>query len=158
MHNFINPADLHLGKKLFSKYGNSSLFCMSWSTLEELSSSCSFWILFGTFNFHHLDLCNLMSPSQSAPTISVYQVDQIFFKGLELKEKDPKNRLQKAGCKKLIQKEKRQHGLFSFWITKTLFFCTLLFATYFLDLFFSGSQTHTAGWDTIFSHIYLLKR
>jgi hypothetical protein len=55
-----------------------------------------------------------MSPSQSAPTISVYQVDQIFFKGLELKEKDPKNRLQKAGCKKLIQKEKRQHGLFSF--------------------------------------------
>ena len=40
------------------------------------------------------------------------------------------------GCKKqgaknkviVIQKEKRQPGLFSFWITMTLFFCTLLFA------------------------------
>ena len=39
------------------------------------------------------------SPSQSAPTILVYQVDLIFFQGLELFKKGPKYGLQKAGCK-----------------------------------------------------------
>ena len=45
-------------------------------------------------------------------------------------------KVQNMGCKKqgaknkviVIQKEKRQTGLFSFWKTMTLFFCTLLFA------------------------------
>ena len=38
-----------------------------------------------------------------------------------------KNRVQKTKVV-VIQKEKRQPGIFSFWITMTLFFCTLLFA------------------------------
>ena len=56
---------------------------------------------------------------------------------------DPEN---KSGPKKswvqknrvvVIQKEKRQSGLFSFWITMTRFFCTLLF---FGPGFFSSSR------------------
>ena len=44
----------------------------------------------------------------------------------------------------LIQKEKRQPGLFFFWLTKTLFFCTLLFSgPYFAPDFFQGHKpTH----------------
>ena len=40
----------------------------------------------------------------------------------------------------VIQKEKKQPGLFSFWITMTRFFCTLLFATHILDLFLQGHK------------------
>ena len=58
---------------------------------------------------------------------------------------DPENNwVQNMGFKKqnaknrviVIQKEKRQPGLFSFWITMTLLFCTLLFATHILELIF----------------------
>ena len=37
-------------------------------------------------------------------------------------------------------KKRRPGCLFSFWITMILFFCTLLFATHFLDLFFQGHK------------------
>ena len=60
------------------------------------------------------------------------------------KKLGPKYGVQKAGCKKtgsLFFKKKRGQTAFSlFWITMTLFFCTLLFATHILDLFISGSQ------------------
>ena len=47
--------------------------------------------------------------------------------------------LKKAGCKKtrviVIQKEKRQPGFFSFWITMTLFFCTCFLKPIFWTFF-----------------------
>jgi len=42
----------------------------------------------------------------------------------------------------LIQKEKRQPGLFFFWLTKTLFFVPCFFQVHILHLIFSGSQTN----------------
>ena len=68
------------------------------------------------------------SPSQSAPTILVLKTRVGLWPwkklGTLLFEK---SRVQKTKVI-VIQKEKRQPGLFSFWITMTLFFCTLLFA------------------------------
>ena len=40
----------------------------------------------------------------------------------------------------VIQKEKRQSGLFSFWITMTLVFCTLLFSKSKVPDFFQGHK------------------
>ena len=56
---------------------------------------------------------------------------------------DPeKNQVQNMDCKKQGA-ENRQRGLFSFWVTMTLFFCNLLFATHVLDPFFQGHKlTH----------------
>ena len=49
------------------------------------------------------------------------------------------------GCKKQGAKKQghcySKGCFFSFWIRLTLVFCTLLFATHILDLFFTGSQT-----------------
>ena len=51
-----------------------------------------------------------------------------------------KNQIQNMDLKK-DQKEKRPDCLFSFWITMTLVFCTLLFSKSWVPNFFSGSQT-----------------
>ena len=80
------------------------------------------------------------SPSQSAPTILVLKT----WVGVC----DPeKNWVQTMECKKYghcCSKEKRPVCLFSFWITMTLFFCTLLFSgPYFGPDFFQGHKpTH----------------
>ena len=68
-------------------------------------------------------------PSKSAPIFLVYQVGLIFFRV--------------CNFKKRFKIFKKQPGLFSFWITMTLCFCTLLFATHILDLFLQGHKpTH----------------
>ena len=54
-------------------------------------------------------------------------------------KKGPNYGLQKAGCKNTgsLLFKKRRVCFFSFWITMAMFFCTLLFATHILDLFFN---------------------
>ena len=86
------------------------------------------------------------TPSQSAPTILVYQFDLIFFR--VWKKSGPKYGSEKSRVQKsrviVIQKEKRQPGLFSFWITMTLFFAPCFFQVHILGLdFFQGQKpTH----------------
>ena len=70
------------------------------------------------------------SSSQSAPTFLVYQVDLIFFEGLDL---------EKAGCKKqghCYSKREESAWLLLFLNNNDPVFSTLLFATHILDLFY----------------------
>ena len=82
-------------------------------------------------SFHQTKLRSYLKLAQSICTH--YSCFEIMGRFATLK----KNRVQNMGCKKqgaknrviVIQKERRQPGLFSFWITMTLFFAPLRFAT-----------------------------
>ena len=65
--------------------------------------------------------CDTLSPNKSAPTILKNRAPALLF------ENRSSSFLQKTGSFS-IHKEKRPGCLFSFWITTTLFFCTLLFS------------------------------
>ena len=87
-------------------------------------------------------------PSQSAPTILIYQVDLIFFQGLELKRIRSKIwTCKKQGAKKqghCYSKREKADWPLLFLDNNDPIFCTLLFATRILDLiFFQGHKpTH----------------
>ena len=92
---------------------------------------------FCLFFMHHLNGTQLsLTQSICAHYSSLSGRPDIFLGSRTLK-----NKFQNMGCKKqgaknrviVTQKEKRQPGLFSFWITMTLVFCTQLFATHILD-------------------------
>ena len=82
---------------------------------------------------------------------------------------DPGKKVQNVDIKKnrviAIQKEKRPDCLFSFWVTMTLVFGTLLFSKSRVPYFFSGSQTdpgfqnknsgyRLTGWALSVSQVY----
>ena len=80
--------------------------------------------------------------SQSAPTILVYQMAWYYFSAWNHKNRS-KIWVAKSRCKKqgyCYSKEKMQPGLFSFWMTMTLFFTPCFLQPIFWT-FFSGSQT-----------------
>ena len=91
----------------------------------------------GLFNQLQRDNWTLHSPSQSAPSILVYQIGLIFFRVWNFKK-----RVQNMGCKKQDAKKghcysKREEAawLLLFLNNNDPVFCTLLFATHILDPF-----------------------
>ena len=122
---FIMHGKLHI-MKLWS----TSLCFLMYSKPRQINLN-PYKILFQVNSYY------TYSPSQSAPTILVYQVDLIFFRIWNLKKIRSKIwTWKKRGCKNrdiVIQKEKWQPSLFSFWITIT--------HVHILDLIFFKFQT-----------------
>ena len=98
MYTVKNGTGLKQFKQIGTKLSSSLLFR---TISQQLNGTQNNFLLF-----------ILQLPSQSAPTILIYQVNLIFFQGLELLKNLGPCFLQKAGCKKtgslLFKKRKDQ--------------------------------------------------
>ena len=106
---------------------------------NRLATACEFCLWF--VDLKNASLENIVAQSICTPLFYFIRSAWYFFRVWNLKK------IWVVKCKvqknKVIvsQKEKRQPGLFSFWITMTLFFHLAFIRSIFWTWFFSGSQT-----------------